>query len=209
LTARGEIASAFLGPEGLALAAALEDHRYPLPELLFDCANLYGGDRFTGTNPRKLGRLATVSERAFHRLTIEGYLNEGVPPQYGFGASDIVRAVISEGARAREVLEQQELVGRGDLDRLLTEWKSLLRQIAAAGPLRDEPNETEESKKERSRISRKQLSDRWDEFRAMARAQLGEAKATALPELPTLTADQRRPINHRFFKSQAAPARVG
>ena len=56
LTVRGEIVSFFLGPEGLALAAALEDRRYPLDDLLFDSANLFAGDRFSGTNPRRLGR---------------------------------------------------------------------------------------------------------------------------------------------------------
>lgn len=210
LTTRGEIVSCFLGPEGLAIAAALEDRRYDLEALLFDSANLYGGDRFAGTNPRKLGHLAVVSERAYRRLTIEGYLTEGVPPQYGFGASEIVRAVVSEGARAREVLEQQELVGRGDLDRLLTEWRSLLRQIAAAPPLSERENgdETGQDEKQlRVRESRRTLSRRWDEFRALARSQLGESKANALPDLPPLTADQRRPINHRFYRASAVPVR--
>jgi superfamily II DNA/RNA helicase len=64
LTARGEIVSFFLGPEGLALSAALEDRRYPLDDLLFDCANLFAGDRFSGTNPRRLGRLAAACTRA-------------------------------------------------------------------------------------------------------------------------------------------------
>src|SRR5262249_13993257 len=36
LTVRGEIVSCFLSAEGLALAAALEDRRYPLDDLLFD-----------------------------------------------------------------------------------------------------------------------------------------------------------------------------
>jgi hypothetical protein len=207
LTLRGEIVSFFLGPEGLALAAALEDRRYSLPDLVFDCANLYGGDRFAGTNPRRLGHLATVCEKSYRRLSIEGYLSEGLPPQYGFGASDIVRAVVTEGARAREVLEQQELVGRGDLDRLLTEWRSLLRQIASAPPLLDLTDEERAADAVAAgpkwRIKAHEVSERWDEFRALARQQLGDAKATALPELPPLTADQRRVINHRFFK--AAP----
>lgn len=202
LTTRGEIVSCFLGPEGLAISAALEDRRYALQELLFDAANLYGGDRFAGTNPRKLGHLFTVCERAYHRLTIEGYLTEGVPPQYGFGASDIVRAVVAEGARARQVLEQQELVGRGDLDRLLTEWRSLLRQVASAPPLSEVGVENGFS--EKAREARRSLSDRWDQFRALARSQLGEAKATALPDLPPLTADQRRVVNHRFYRAPTA-----
>lgn len=215
LTVRGEIVSFFLGPEGLALAAALEDRRYPLAQLLFDSANLYGGDRFSGTNPRRLGRLAAVCERAYRRLTVEGYLAEGLPPQYGFGASEIVHAVISEGARAREVLEQQELVGRGDLDRLLTEWRSFLRQLAGAPPLGegavvgDLPLAAAAGAKTgQGRMSVAELSDRWDELRQLARQQLGESKATALPELPALTADQRRVVNHRFFKTQV-PALAG
>lgn len=213
LTTRGEIVSCFLGSEGLAISAALEDRRYGLEELLFDTANLYGGDRFTGTNPRKLGHLATVCERAFRRLTIDGYLVEGIPQQYGFGASDLVRAVVAEGARARQVLEQQELIGRGDLDRLLTEWRSLLRQIASAPPLREphpgleDAGETKDPQAEKSREWRRALAQRWDEFRALARAQLGDAKATALPDLPALTADQRRTINHRFYRAPVAAAR--
>jgi superfamily II DNA/RNA helicase len=212
LSMRGEIVSCFLGPEGLALAAALEDRRYPIDDLLFDCANLYGGDRFAGTNPRRLGRLAHVCEKAYRRTTAEGYLLDGVPPQYGYGASDVVRAVISEGTRARLVLDQQEAAGRGDLDRLLTEWRSLLRQIAAAPPLRDfvpyaGPNPVAEAI-EKARLSHQSLSERWDNFRALARVQLGEAKASSLPELPPLTADQRRTINHRFFKSGSASTSV-
>ena len=207
LTTRGEIVSCFLGPEGLGLAAALEDRRYPLDELLFDSANLYGGDRFAGTNPRRLGRLAHVCEKTYRRTTCEGYLLEGVPPQYGFGASEVVRAVISQGTRARQVLDQQEQAqaGRGDLDRLLTEWRSLLRQVASAPPLRDfapyaGPDPIAEAI-EKARLSHQAISERWDNFRALARVQLGESKATSLPELPPLTADQRRTINHRFFKS--------
>lgn len=213
LTTRGEIVSCFLGPEGLAISAALEDRRYGLEELLFDSANLYGGDRFAGTNPRKLGHLATVCERAFRRLSIDGYLIEGIPQQYGFGASDIVRAVVAEGARARQILEQQELVGRGDLDRLLTEWRSLLRQIASAPPLTDPElrEENDYGKKdpnpEKSREWRRGLCNRWDEFRALARSHLGEGKATGLPDLPPLTADQRRVINHRFYRASAAATR--
>lgn len=212
LTLRGEIVSCFLGPEGLGLAAALEDRRYPIDDLLFDCANLYGGDRFAGTNPRRLGRLAHICEKTFRRTTCEGYLLDGVPPQYGYGASDVVRAVITEGTRARQVLDQQEAAGRGDLDRLLTEWRSLLRQIAGAPPLRDfvpysGPDPVAEAI-EKARLSHQTLSDRWDNFRALARVQLGEAKATALPDLPPLTADQRRTINHRFFKAPGHSASV-
>jgi len=135
LTPRGEIVGAFTGPEGLAIAAALEDPRYPLDDLLFDAANLSAGDRFSGTNPRWIGRLTSVCEKAFHRLEVEGFLIRGVPVNYGYGAAEIVRGLVNEGVRAREALDEAEAAGRGDLDRLMTEWRSLLKQLAAAEEL--------------------------------------------------------------------------
>jgi len=135
LTPRGEIAAVFLGPEGLALAAALEDRRYPLDDLLFDVANLFAGDRFAGTNPRRIGRLSAVCEQVFRRFTIEGWLDRGVPPQYGSGAAEVVHALVAEGEKARKLVDEQEIAGRGDFDRLLVEWRSLLRQVANATAL--------------------------------------------------------------------------
>jgi hypothetical protein len=193
LTVRGEIVSFFLGPEGLALAAALEDHRYPLDDLLFDAANLFAGDRFTGTNPRWLGRLADACQRAYRRLSIEGWLREGVPVQYGSGASESVRALVAEGARARQVLDEVESAGRGDIDRLLTEWRSLLRQVAQVGPLLGDGAPMTG----RDHF----IAERWDDFRALARFWLREQTPASLPDLPPLTADQRRPVNHRVLRN--------
>jgi superfamily II DNA/RNA helicase len=210
LTVRGEIVSFFLGPEGLALAAALEDRRYPLDDLLFDAANLFAGDRFSGTNPRRVGRLAAACTRAYRRLTIEGWLHEGLPLQYGSGASESVRALVAEGARTREIIAEIETAGRGDIDRLLTEWRSLLRQAAAAGPLLGDGAPMTG----RDHF----IAERWDLFRALARDWLNETKLEALPDLPPLTADQRRVINHsvlrnprklppgRMMPNQAAPS---
>lgn len=202
LTVRGEIVSFFLGPEGLALAAGLEDKRYPLEDLLFDAANLFAGDRFSGTNPRRLGRLASACERAYRRLTIDGWLHEGVPIHYGFGAGDLVRALVADGARTREALAECENAGRGDIDRLLTEWRSLLRQVAAAGPLVGDGAPMNG----RDHF----IAERWDAFRALAREWLREAKADALPDLPPLTADQRRVINHAVLRNPrpAPPGRM-
>lgn len=202
LTVRGEIVSFFLGPEGLALAAALEDRRYPLDDLLFDAANLFAGDRFTGTNPRRIGRLADACARAYRRLTIDGWLREGLPLQYGSGASESVRALVAEGARAREVLEEIETAGRGDIDRLLTEWRSLLRQAAAAGPLLGDGAPMTG----RDHF----IAERWDNFRALARDWLREARNDSLPDLPSLTADQRRVVNHSVLRNPrpAAPGRM-
>lgn len=197
LTPRGEIVAAFLGPEGLAIAAALEDRKYPLDQIVFDLANLFAGDRFAGTNPRLLGRLAAVCEKAYHRFTIEGYLDHGVPPQYGFGGSDVVKARV-EGERLRTIADNQEFAGRGDIDRLMTEWRSLLRQIAAAPAL----HVTAEHGGDRDHY----LSERWDNLRALAQVYLDENKADSLPDLPPLTPDQRRPINHRFILRPPPPS---
>jgi hypothetical protein len=196
LTPRGEIVSLFLGPEGLALAAALEDGRYPLGDLVYDCANLFAGDRFAGTNPRTLGRLARVCEQTYRRFTVEGWLDHGLPPQYGFGAAEVIHALVQQKARRGELAAANEFAGRGDIDRLLTEWRNLLRQVANA-PARDLANTPA--------LGAAGLAARWDDFRALCRTQLGANKAGVPPELPPLTAEQRRPMNHRFFKA-AAPA---
>ena len=176
LTARGEVVALFLGPEGLALAAALEDRRYPLGELIFDVANLFGGERFCGTNPRWMGPLAGACRKAYRRFSIDGYLHDGVPPQYGYGGGDIVREIVEHRARRADLT--QEFTGRGDIDRLLTEWRSFLRQVVQAPP-------TENA--------------RFEEFRDLAADFAERNQRNALPPLPALTADQREPVKHRFF----------
>ncbi|HRP06572.1 MAG TPA: hypothetical protein PLV87_16790, partial [Opitutaceae bacterium] len=203
LTARGEIVSNFLGPEGLAISAALEDRRYPLDAIIFDIANITAGERFSGTNPRVLGRLSAVCEKAYHRLTVEGYLENGIPPQYGFGAADVVKARV-EGERLKTLADAQETAGRGDIDRLMTEWRSLLRQMIAAPPI------SEHAIQRSARTSRVVgenaalfLAERWDNLRSLAHARLSDLRASTLPELPGLTAEQRRPINHRFYSRGA------
>jgi superfamily II DNA/RNA helicase len=208
LTARGAIIACYLGPEGLALAAALEDRRYPLDALLFDCANLFAADRFAGTHPRRLGRLAALCERTYRRTTIEGYLHEGLPPGYGFGASEVVSAIVSTHESTRQVVDAQEFAGRGDVDRLLTEWRSLLRQTARSAPITLPADIA--TRTDRRAAAELFLAERWDTFRALCRTQLATAKADTLPALPPLTPDQRRPVNHRFtragsFVSSRAP----
>lgn len=189
VTARGAIAGGFLGPEGLALAVALEERRYPLDHLIFDGANLFAGDRFTETNPRRLGRLASVGEKAFHRFDFEGWLVEGVPPGYGYGASEVVQAIVERTATVGALAAASEFAGRGDIDRLMTEWRSWLRQVVAAPPL-DGVTERELA-----------LAQRWDDFRALAAVTLGERREESLPELPFLTAEQRHPIIHRLGRA--------
>jgi superfamily II DNA/RNA helicase len=212
LTARGEIVAAFAGPEGLAVAAALEDRRYPIADIIFDLANLFATDRFSGTNPRWLGRLAAVCEHTYRRSEAEGFLVRGIPPNYGGGAAEIVRGLVAEGGRARELMAEAEQAGRGDLDRLLVEWRSLLKQLVAAEPLaladgggRDaDPaiGGAASGAAPSARLSRSapQLTARWDELRARARELLERMPRALLPELPALTAEQRRPMSHRLIQ---------
>ncbi|MFN5560392.1 MAG: DEAD/DEAH box helicase, partial [Opitutaceae bacterium] len=200
LTPRGQIVASFLGPEGLAIAVGLEDRRYPLDTLIFDLANLFSGERFAGTNPRILGRLSAVCEKAFHRFSIDGYLVNGIPPQYGYGAAEVVKARV-EGERLRVLAEAQETAGRGDIDRLMTEWRSLLRQIAAAAPIVFHGEKTD--------APALFLAERWDTLRAMARAYVNDLRIESLPELPPLSPEQRRPINHRFLRASTARGGTG
>lgn len=190
-TARGEICSFFLGPEGLALSAALEDPEHPLDDLVFEAANLFAGDRFAGTNPRRTGRLARACSAAFRETTVEGYLERGIPPQYGCGAAEVVHGLEEQGEKARRVLDEHVLAGRGDIDRLMTEWRSLLRQVAGA---------PERLSCVRGRAEAF-LSRRWRRFRALCRARLADMRMDQLPELPALTPEQRRPVNHRLLKA--------
>ncbi len=193
LTARGAIVASFIGPEGLALAAALEDRRYPLDDLLFDAANLFGGERFCGDDPRRLGRLVQVAEKVYRRFDFEGYLVEGVPENYGAGAAEVVRAITQRSARPGALIADLDKAGRGDVDRLMTEWRSLLRQVAHASPL--EVTELSESDL--------RLAERWDLFRGLCRATLAAQREAGLPEVPPLTAEQRKPIEHRFRRFSA------
>ena len=50
----------------------------------------------------------------------------------------------------------------------------------------------------------------WDELRTLARHWLNESRADSLPDLPPLTADQRRVINHSVLRNPppAPPGRV-
>ena len=82
---------------------------------------------------------------------------------------------------------------------MMTEWRSLLRQIAAAPPITFEG--------EMAAAPALFLAERWDTLRGMARAYINDLRVEALPDLPPLTPDQRRPVNHRFLR--AATGRGG
>jgi len=129
-TRRGIISSFFNHGEGLAVAAALEDVRYTIPDLVFDLANLRAGPRFAGDDSPLGGRLGGLCQRIYERLDVPGYLEMGVPLDHGDGASEVVREIIEHGTAPQKLLT--ESLRTGDIERGIVEWRSLLRHIVWA-----------------------------------------------------------------------------
>ena len=175
-TRRGRIVSFFQQGDGLAIAAGLEDESYPLEEMIYDLANLDGGFRFCGDENRWAGRLALACYERYGLQSVAGYLENGVPPKYGAGAEAIVASVHANPAAKRQWVT--DLLGEGDIDRVIIEWRSLLRQIAHAPDL-DWP--------------------RWQELRQRARTILAATESPTLTDLPPLEHHQTRRIDHRLI----------
>jgi hypothetical protein len=174
-TLRGQIVSFFSQGDGLAIAAALEDPTYPLDELIYDLANLDGGFRFCGDDNRWGGRLALVCHDRFGLQSIPGYLENGVPPKYGAGAEQVVASVHKNPLNKHGWVT--DLLGPGDIDRVIIEWRSLLRQIAHAPDLE---------------------WPRWRALQAMARTFLNDTQSPTLTDLPPLQYDQTKRVDHRL-----------
>ena len=172
-TLRGQIVSFFSQNYGLGIAAAIEDDSYPLDELIYDLANLDAGFRFAGDENRWAGRIPMACHRIYGLQSIPGYLENGLPPRYGSGAEQILASIhknpLSKSAWVTEFL------GAGDIDRVIIEWRSLLRQI--------------------SNSPRLELP-RWQAFQAMARGILQETESPTLVDLPQLDYAQTRRIDH-------------
>ena len=144
------------------------DHAWPGPLL----ARTTEAPPFTDDN-RYGGRLAVACHQAFALLTIPGYLENGLPPQYGAGAETLVAAAHKNpGARLEPV---GEFLGAGDMDRAIIEWRSLLRQIAHA-PALDWA--------------------RWQALQVRARAILNETESPTVTDLPPLEHHQTRRLEH-------------
>ena len=174
---RGRVVSFFSQGDGLAIAAALEDHTYPLDELIYDLANLDAGFRFAGEDINRWGgRLGIVCHEKYGLQSIPGYLENGVPPKYGAGAEQIVASVHKNPLAKQAWIT--DLLGTGDIDRVIIEWRSLLRQIAHAPEL-DWP--------------------RWRALQAMARTLLNETESPTLTDLPPLEYHQTRRVDHRLI----------
>jgi superfamily II DNA/RNA helicase len=129
-TRRGIIFSFFNQGEGLAVAAGLEEADYTINDLLFDLADLRAGHRFAMDDSRAGGRLAAICQNTYHRADFSGYLELGLPIAYGSGASEVVRDLVEHQIGRHKLVNDN--IRHGDIERALTEWRSLLRQIVQA-----------------------------------------------------------------------------
>ncbi|MGC1480513.1 MAG: DEAD/DEAH box helicase [Chthoniobacterales bacterium] len=128
-TARGRIAARFQAGEGLVIAAALEDSSYPIDEIIVHLANLRGGHRFADHATGESDRLAVASRAAYGHVDYDGYLEAGLSLGYGEGTADVISRFRSGGIRS---LPTDNLIRRGDIERAILEWQSLLRHIVHA-----------------------------------------------------------------------------
>lgn len=175
-TRRGKMASFFSQGDGLAVAAALEDEGYAVNDIIYDVANLDASFRFCGEENRWGGRLALACQKAYGTKSVPGYLESGVPPKYGAGAEQVVAAVHKDpGSKHQWVTET---LGAGDIDRIIIEWRSTLRQIAHAPDL-DWP--------------------RWRQTQSRARELLNETASPTLTDLPPLEYHQTKRVDHRLI----------
>ncbi len=176
-TRRGRVVSFFSQGDGLAIAAALEDESYPLDELIYDLANLDAGFRFAGEDTNRWGgRLGIVCHEKYGLQSIPGYLENGVPPKYGAGAEQIVASVRKNPLNKQSWIT--DILGPGDIDRVIIEWRSLLRQIAHAPDLE---------------------WSRWRSLQALAKTILNETESPTLTDLPPLEYHQTRRVDHRLI----------
>jgi superfamily II DNA/RNA helicase len=174
-TRRGRLVSFFQQGDGLAIAAALEDESYPLDELIYDLANLDAGFRFCREENRWAGRIPMACHHLFGLQSIPGYLENGLPPGYGSGAEQIVASIHKNPLdKARWITE---FLGAGDIDRVIIEWRSLLRHVSKA-PSLDWP--------------------RWTALQAMSAGILNETESPTLTDLPPLDYAQTRRIEHQL-----------
>jgi superfamily II DNA/RNA helicase len=168
-TRRGVIFSFFQGGEGLAVAAALEEERYAIDDLVFDLANIRGGPRFAGEDAVMGGRLGILCQRIYDRADHPGYLEMGTPMHYGSGASEVIREVVTNpGSRYKLTTDA---LRSGDIERALMEWRSLLRHIVHAPDLE---------------------WDRWRQLKEAARHFIDSTTSPTLLDFPPLLAAQQR-----------------
>ena len=174
-TRRGRIVSFFHSGDGLAVAAALEDESLPIEEFGYELANLHAGHRFAKGDARWDGRIAQACQRLFGPQTFTGYLENGVPPEYGAGAEEIAADVHKDPDGKNGWTT--DFLGVGDIDRMIIEWRSVLRQIAHAPDLE---------------------WPRWQALKDRVKSILRETDSPTLTELPPLEYAQTKRVNHQL-----------
>ncbi len=174
-TRNGRIVSFFSHEQGLGIAAALNKESYKIDELVYDLANLDAGHRFCGDDARWVGRLADACREAYGKQQINGYLEMGMPPGYGSGAEEIAESAHKEPLARHDWTT--EILGAGDIDRVLIEWRSLLRRIFHAPNLK---------------------WDRWMQLKAKASEILAETDSPTITDLPRLEYHQSQRVSHRL-----------
>ena len=174
-TQRGRVVSFFSQSYGLGIAAALEDESLPIGELVYELANLDAGYRFGNEENRWEGRIPIACRERYGAVTVPGYLDAGLPLCYGSGAEQVVAAVHANPADKGNWVT--DLLGAGDIDRALIEWRSLLQQITHSPELD---------------------WARWVELREHAGTILAETESPTLSGLPPLEYHQRGRVDHRL-----------
>jgi len=139
-------------------------------------ANLRVGHRFSFDDTYSQGRLGAICQTVYQRGEYPGYLELGLPIAYGPGGSEVVRDVVAHQVPRHRLVS--ETVRPGDIERALTEWRSLLRQIAMA-PEYD--------------------WDRWLQLREMAARYVHSTRSPARDPLPQLAPAQSQRYNGRFI----------
>jgi hypothetical protein len=128
-TRRGIIFSFFNHGEGLVVAAALEDEKYDAAEIARDLANLRAGHRFEAAGHAR-GKLGSHCRLTYQGMTCPGYLDRGVPIEYGEGAAEIISRVRANPATLQHFIN--ESLRPGDIERAYLEWRSVLNHVIHA-----------------------------------------------------------------------------
>ena len=110
----------------MAISAALQDENYPIEDLIWDLANIRAGYRFTD-HVGSGDRLASCCRDVYGHKDIEHYLKKGLPPEYGEGASEVVKTLQHNRSNIRKFLNRE--LRSGDIERGETEWINLLNAI--------------------------------------------------------------------------------
>ena len=140
---------------------------------MFDIANLRAGHRFVNFESFS-SRLGNVCRATYGNSTFEGYLEKGMPSDYGDGAAEVL---VKFEAQSGDLRSDDEL-SLGDVERVRLEWISLLKHITMAPDYE---------------------WDRWREFQAEAQKLLFSRETEqTLIDIPPLTPAQRQRVEHRL-----------